>query len=386
MIGYHALPVIVDAWMKGLTDAPENDILDAMLATSTQPGADTFTYENYPQWYGQQHYLDLGYFPDDKIRSATSLTLEHAYDDWTVSLMAEKMGNDKVADAYQARGQYYNNNWDPETGFFRARLSDGSFHKEFNPRAYHRKDHEDREYTEGNAWQYLFFVPHDVYGLIDLMGGKDNFAKRLDTLFTLPKVDDGTAVQDVSGFIGDYAHGNEPVHHVAYLYNYAGQPWKTQQKIHEIANKFYSDKPDGIVGNEDAGQMSAWYVMSAMGFYAVNPAGGIYVIGSPLLPSIRLNLENGKKFQIKAHNLSKENIYIQSVRLNGKAMNNVWLEHSSIVAGGKLEFEMGAKPSKWGVNSLPVPLANGKATHCGHVRLRSLHGSAEPSFIHAAQG
>ncbi|VGO19558.1 GH92 family glycosyl hydrolase [Pontiella sulfatireligans] len=360
MIGVHALPVVIDAWMKGLTDEPAEKILDAVIATATQPGAHKMKFEQYPQWYGQQHYLKLGYFPDELVRSGTSLTLEHAYDDWTVALMAEKMGDKKVAGEYQARGQNYHKVWDAEKGFFRARMGDGSWHPTFAPRAYHREDFKDREFTEGNAWQYLFFAPHDVYGLIDLMGGKAQFAERLDTLFTLPPSEDGTAVGDVSGLIGDYAHGNEPCHHVAYLYNYAGQPWKTQKLIHQIAREFYPAAPAGYIGNEDAGQMSAWYVMSAMGFYPVNPCGGIYVIGSPLLPNVTINLENGKAFQIKAPQVSAENIYIQSATLNGRPLNNVWISHDDVMRGGILEFVMDSSPSEWGVNSKPVPLADGQ--------------------------
>jgi predicted alpha-1,2-mannosidase len=317
-------------------------------------------FDNYPQWYGQQHYLRLGYFPDELTRSGTSLTLEHAYDDWTVALMAGKLGDKTVAEEYQARGQSYRNVWDPETGFFRGKLENGRFYEPFAPRAYHREDPKDREFTEGNAWQYLFFAPHDVYGLIDLFGGPQQFGERLDTLFTLPPNEDGTAVGDVSGLIGDYAHGNEPCHHVAYLYNYVGQPWKTQEKIHQIASEFYKAEPAGYIGNEDAGQMSAWYVMSAMGFYPVNPCGGIYVVGSPLLPDFTIHLENGKTFQIQAHDLSEDNFYIQSVRLNGQPLKNVWISHADIMHGGLLEFEMGSKPGKWGIDSEPVPLADGE--------------------------
>lgn len=360
MIGNHALPVVVDAWLKGLVNAPDQAVLDALVATAMQPGAPWMKMENYPQWYGQQHYIKLGYFPDELVRSGTSLTLEHAYDDWTVSLMAKKMGNEKIAEEFQARGQNFHNVWDPETGFFRAKLETGEFYEPFVPRAYYRgNDRKDREFTEGNAWQYLFFVPHDVYGLMDLFGGKNRFTERLDTMFSLPPSEYAKGFGHVSGFIGDYAHGNEPCHHVAYLYDYVGQPWKTQKLIHQIAEEFYSSDPAGLIGNEDAGQMSAWYVMSAMGFYPVNPCGGIYLIGSPLLPSIILHLENGKQFNITARGLSKKNIYIQSVQLNGQPLNNVWIPHCAIVDGGSLEFEMGAKPSQWGVHSDRVPLADG---------------------------
>jgi predicted alpha-1,2-mannosidase len=360
MIGVHSLPVIIDAWVKGLTDAPAEQILDAVMATATQPGAHKMKFREYPQWYGQQHYLELGYFPDELTRSGTSLTLEHAYDDWTVALLAARMGDTAVKKEYLRRGQNYRNVWDAEKGFFRAKMGDGSWHPFYDPRAYHREDHKDREFTEGNAWQYLFFAPHDVYSLVELMGGKEAFAKRLDTLFTLEPAEGAPEVQDVSGLIGDYAHGNEPCHHVAYLYNYVGQPWKTQERIHEIAEKFYPADPAGYIGNEDAGQMSAWYVMSAMGFYPVNPCGGIYVIGSPLLPAFTLNLENGKQFRIRADGLSKENIYIQSVRLNGTSHNNVWITHEHIMAGGMLEFEMGPGPGRWGAESMPVPMADGR--------------------------
>ncbi|MFC1760657.1 GH92 family glycosyl hydrolase [Planctomycetota bacterium] len=359
MIGYHSVPVVVDAWSKGLVDVPAEQVMKALLETTTQPGAPKMKFNNYPQWYGQQHYLRLGYFPDELTRSGTSLTLEHAYDDWAVSLMAKKMRNKKVAKEYQARGQSYRHVWDPETGFFRGKLENGEFYEPFAPRAYHREDPKDREFTEGNAWQYLFFVPHDVYGLIELFGGPEEFSQRLDTLFTLPPNEDGTAVGDVSGLIGDYAHGNEPCHHVAYLYNYVGQPWKTQEKIHQIAREFYKAEPAGYIGNEDCGQMSAWYVMSAMGFYPVNPCGGIYLIGSPLLPSFTINLESGKQFNIKAHGFSKDNIYIQSVRLNGQPLENVWIPHQTIINGGTLEFRMGPAPSKWGTHSKPVPFADG---------------------------
>lgn len=360
MIGIHALPVLVDAWLKGLVDdASAEPIMKAILATATQPGAYKMKYYNYPQWYGQQHYLRLGWFPDELTRSGTSLTLEHAYDDWTVALMASKLGDTKVEKEYLKRGQNYRNVWDSKTKFFRAKMEDGSWYPTFAPRAYHREDPKDREFTEGNAWQYLFFVPHDVYGLIDLMGGKKKFAARLDTLFSLPPSNDGTHVGDVSGLIGDYAQGNEPCHHVAYLYDYVGQPWKTQEKIRQIANEFYPAAPAGYIGNEDCGQMSAWYVMSAMGFYPVNPCGGIYVIGTPLLPDFTINLEGGKTFNVKAREWSKDNFYIQSARLNGQPLQNVWISHEMIMNGGLLEFVMGPKPSQWGVDSEPVPLAAG---------------------------
>jgi predicted alpha-1,2-mannosidase len=361
MIGLHALPVMADAYSKGLlTGAPE-ELLESMVSSSERSGLDnTISRKEYPSYYGQQHYLEKGYHPNDLVRSGVSVTLEHAYDDWTVAFTAQQMGNKEVADKFLKRSQNYHNVWDKETGFFRAKLNNGKWREPFDPRAYHREDFHDRDYVEGNAWQYLFFVPHDVYGLIDLMGGKTKFADRLEELFTLPI--QGTKVGDVSGLIGDYAHGNEPCHHYAYLYNYAGRPWKTQEVIHQVDKQFYKNAPDGYIGNEDAGQMSAWYVFSAMGFYPVNPTGGIYAIGSPLLEEVQLALENGNLFTMKATNLTDDNIYIQSVTLNGKSWNNVWLDHKDIIKGATLVFEMGDKPSQWGVDTLPVPYANGKLT------------------------
>lgn len=359
MIGLHALPVITDAYVKGLTTAKPGDLLDAMVVSANQPGIDsTAGRAIYPAYYGQMHYLEKGYHPNDLVRTGVSVTLEHAYDDWTIALAADRMQKGDIASQFLARSQNFENVWDPKTKFFRAKLDNGQFKEPFDPRAYHREDFHDRDYTEGNAWQYLWFVPHDIYGLADKMGGKKAMAKKLDELFTLPYTGE-SSVGDVSGLIGDYAHGNEPCHHVAYLYNYVGQPWKTQKLIHQINNEFYKAAPDGYIGNEDAGQMSAWYVFSAMGFYPVNPAGGIYVFGSPLLDEAELNLENGANFKIKATNLSDNNIYIQSVKLNGKAYNNVWLKHEDIVAGGTLEYVMGSEPSKWGTKSAKVPYADG---------------------------
>ena len=363
MIGLHALPVISDAYSKSLLSSKPEELLSAMVKTSERPGIEnTRSRSEYPSYYGQQHYLAKGYHPNDLVRSGVSVTLEHAYDDWTVALAAEKMGNKEAAATFLKRSQNYRNVWDKETGFFRARLNDGTWREPFNPRAYHREDRMDRDYVEGNAWQYLFFVPHDVYGLMDLMGGKDKFGDRLEEMFNLPPYEE-TAVGSVSGtLMGDYAHGNEPCHHYAYLYDYAGRPWKTQEIIHHIDKEFYKAAPDAYIGNEDAGQMSAWYIFSAMGFYPVNPAGGIYAIGSPLLEEVQIALENGNVFKMKANNFSEENIYIQSVTLNGKPWNNVWLDHSDIINGASLVFEMDKSPSQWGVNTLPVPYANGKLT------------------------
>ena len=359
MIGLHALPVIADAYSKGLIKEDAKDLLKSMVISANQPGIDSTAHRNiYPSYYGQQHYLKKGYHPNDLVRTGVSVTLEHAYDDWAVALFSDKLGDKKTTDTFLKRAQSFNNVWDANSKFFRAKLNNEKFIEPFNPRAYHREDFHDRDYTEGNAWQYLWFVPHDVYGLADLLGGKKAMSKKLDKLFTLPEQD--SKVGDVSGFIGDYAHGNEPCHHVAYLYNYVGQSHKTQKLIHQIDKDFYKAAPDGYIGNEDAGQMSAWYVFSALGFYPVNPAGGIYVFGSPLVEEATLNLENGKIFSVRVKNYGDKNIYIKSVQLNGQPYNEVWVKHEDIVRGGILEFTMCAKPTKWGKKSKPVPYANGK--------------------------
>ena len=359
MIAYHSVPVIADAWKKGLTNAPSEQLLDACISTANFPGFDPAPY---PSYIGQMHYLELGYHPNDRIRSGTSVTLETAYDDWTIGYLANMLKEEKIAAQFLERGQNYRNVYDPETMFFRARLLDGKFREPFDPRAYHTEATEDRDYRdyiEGNAWQWLFAVPHDIYSLVDLFGGPGAFVGRLDEMINLPPYDKEIMVGDVSGFIGDLAHGNEPCHHYAYLYNYAGQPWKSQELIHRIATEFYKAEPGGYIGNEDAGQMSAWYVFSAMGFYPVNPAGGIYVIGTPLLEEVSIKLENGRTFKMKAHGVSDKNIYIQSVKLNGVNHDNVWIRHEDIVEGGTLEFKMGAKPSKWGSRTERIPLADG---------------------------
>jgi predicted alpha-1,2-mannosidase len=359
MIGLHAIPVLADAFSKNLIRGRDKELLDAMVTSANEPGIDSTSGRAiYPSYYGQMHYLAKGYHPNDLVRTGVSVTLEHAYDDWALAYTAHRMGQDSIARVFLERAQNYKNVWDPTTGFFRAKLNNGKFREPFDPRAYHREEFHDRDYTEGNAWQYLWFVPHDVYGLMDLLGGQKAFANKLDQLFTLPYMGEST-VGDVSGLIGDYAHGNEPCHHVAYLYNYAAEPWKTQKLIHQIDRDFYKTTPDGYIGNEDAGQMSAWYVFSAMGFYPVNPAGGVYVFGSPLLEEAVLNLENGNRFTITAEGLNEKNIYIQKVYLNGKPYDNVWLKHEDIIAGGTLTYKMGSKPSKWGTRTEKVPLASG---------------------------
>jgi putative alpha-1,2-mannosidase len=283
------------------------------------------------------------YIPADVEHESVSKTLEYAYDDWCIAQVAEKLGREEDAARYRARAQYYRTLFDADLGFMRGRNLDGSWRTPFNPRYSTRKQH---EYTEGNAWQYSWYVPHDVPGLMALHGGAVPFAARLDSLFTQSSDLEGTgATSDVTGLIGLYAHGNEPSHHIAYLYNYAGQPWKTQRLVRRIMREMYSAGRDGLSGNEDCGQMSAWYVMSAMGLYPVNPCGGQYDIGSPALQRAEIPLGEGRSFVMVAENNSAENVYVQSAELDGVPLKTPQLRHDDIMRGGTLLLRMGPAPS-----------------------------------------
>jgi hypothetical protein len=279
----------------------------------------------------------MGYIPGDKEHESISKTLEYAYNDWCIAMMAKQLGHDSIHQQYIVRAQSYKNIFDAETGFMRPRLN-GGWLQPFDPSVV------DWHFTEANSWQYSFFVPQDIVGLANLHGGNEALANKLDQLFTTDIEVGGRDMKDISGLIGQYAHGNEPSHHMAYLYNYVGQPWKTQKYVRQIMDEFYSSNPDGLIGNEDCGQMSAWLIMSAMGFYPVCPGQPEYAIGTPWFPEMTIQLENGKTFRITADNLSKENIYVQSVTLNNNPHSLTTLQHSDIVAGGHLHFEMGKKP------------------------------------------
>jgi len=331
MIGYHAVPVIVDAAFKGF-DFDYEKAFEAMKASAMDDGR------------GLKELREYGYIPADLVNESVSKTLEYAYDDWCIAQMAKKLGKDEEYDYFMERANAFRELWDPATGFFRGRLADGSWKPGFNPLF---SNHRDDEYTEGNAWQYLWFVPHMPESLIELLGGNEAFVMKLDSLFnSKEKVQGEFASSDISGMIGQYAHGNEPSHHVAYLYNIAGQPWRTQELVNRIRTELYSDQPDGLCGNEDCGQISAWYVLSSMGFYPLNPANGIYQLGSPAFDQLSLNLPGNKRFTVSAENLSDENIYVQEVKLNGEALGRTWITHQEIVKGGKLEFLMGPEPVK----------------------------------------
>ncbi len=326
MIGYHAVPVITDAYVKGIRDFDAHLALKAMDKSAS---ADHF---------GLKWYKTKGYIPADKAGESVSRTLEYAYDDWCIAVLAKRLDDTVLYDKYIQRAQYYKNIFDKNTGFFRGK-SNGTFILPFDPTQVNFT------LTEANTWQYNFFVPQDVNTLSEMMGGNENFDKKLDSLFTVKGLS-GRKQSDITGLIGQYAHGNEPSHHMAYLYNFAGKPWKTQRIVHRIMTELYNDTPDGLAGNEDCGQMSAWYVLSSMGFYPVTPGSVNYILGTPMFDTVVISLENGRKFKIIANNLSPENFYVQSVKYNGKPYPESFITHDMIMEGGSLTFEMGNKPNK----------------------------------------
>jgi predicted alpha-1,2-mannosidase len=342
MIGYHAVPVIADAYLKGFRDYPANDALDAMVASATNP-----------RYAGLDQYMKLGWVASDKEREGASKTLEYAYDDWTIARVASAMGRSDVAATFDKRASYWRNVFDRKTGFVRARKSDGSFREPFDPAAagYYG------DYTEGNAWQYTWYTPQDTAGLVRAMGGNRKFVEKLDTLFDA-KVNPASFahVEDISGLIGYYAHGNEPSHHIAYLYVYAGEAWRTQERLKQIVETQYQPVPDGLSGNDDLGQMSAWLIFTSLGFYPVTPASGQYVIGRPFVSRAALHLPGGKTFTIVAENLSDANRYVGRVTLNGKPLTRAFIKHDELVAGGELRFVMQASPNKtWATRATDRP-------------------------------
>ncbi|MGE5353340.1 MAG: GH92 family glycosyl hydrolase [Acidobacteriota bacterium] len=345
MIGYHSVPVIADAYMKGIRGFDTLKALEACLTTARKSS-----------FQGIGDYEKLGYVPMDKLGSSASMTLEYAYDDFAISKFAGALNNTGAKDEFMKRAMNYRNIFDPSTGFMRAKDSKGNWKSPMDPLST-----DGQGFIEGNAWNYSLYVPQDVKGFIGLLGGKDNFVRRLDSLFTMQLDDkyfENTEDISRSGLIGNYVHGNEPSHHVPYMYNWALQPWKTQQKIHLIMNSMYRNAPDGLCGNDDCGQMSAWYIFSALGFYPVCPGTNEYVIGSPSVSEARISLENGKVFTIKAENYDSKNIYIQSLELNGKPYNKSFLRHEDIIKGGSLVFHMGNVPNhNWAVSEDSIPFS-----------------------------
>ena len=332
MIGYHAVAVIADAYVKGIRGYSAEEALKAMAATA-----------NYRPYGGLGDYLQLGYVPIDKVPEAASKTLEYAYDDWSIAQMARAMGRNEVAAQFEQRAQNWRNVFDHNSGFVRARLSDGSFHEPFDPAAVGYGS----DYTEGNAWQYSWYEPQDIGGLVRALGGDAALAARLDAVFD-SKVDPKkfANVADISGLIGYYAHGNEPSHHIAYLYDYSGAPWKTQKRLKQIMDSQYAPTPAGLVGNDDCGQMSAWFVFTALGFYPVAPASNQYVIGRPFVSRATLTLPDGAHFTVVADNLADATPYVRSVTLDGKPLSRSYITHEEIMAGGELHFVMQRHPNR----------------------------------------
>lgn len=330
MSGYHSVSVIADAIIKGIYKGDSNKALDACVATARKR-----IYENIGE------YIDKGYIPAEKTDISVSNTLEYSYDDWAIAQLAKKLNRQDIYSEFIKRADSWKNNYDASVGFMRPKLADGTFKKEFDALSTHGQG-----FIEGNSWNYSFFVPHNPTALIEMMGGKKIFTKKLDNLFSMHLPDSFFAeTEDITrdGIIGGYVHGNEPAHHVAYLYNWANQPWKTQAQVRHILNMQYKPTPDGLGGNDDCGQMSAWYIFSSMGFYPVAPGSEEYAIGSPLVNNAKINLENGKTFEIEVKNQSDKNVFVKSISLNGKPLRNYSINHSQITNGGKMIFTMSNK-------------------------------------------
>ena len=339
MIGYHAVPEIADAVMKGIHGFDTKEALKAVVASAT-----------YGAYGNLDEYMKLGYVPVDHDDEAASKTMEYAYDDWTIARMAGKLGRADVAREFTKRAEYWRNNFNVKDGFVEPRLANGEFRLPFNP----AKAGAGSGFTEGNAWQYSWYQPQDVQGLIGVLGGKQQLVAKLDAMFNA-KVDpkDYAEVEDISGMIGQYIHGNEPSHHLAYLYGYAGESLRTQARLKQIMDTQYRPAPDGLVGNDDLGQMSAWLIFTSMGFYPVAPGSNEYVIGRPFVKEAVLHLPNGKVFKVTAEGSGD---FVKGVTLNGKPLGRVFLKHEEIVAGGEVRFLMGAKGEAiWSLGELGLP-------------------------------
>ncbi len=371
MVGDHLIPVIADAFAKGYRGYDVEFLYDAMKRKALglpPPGKPADLGRS-----GIMDYINKGYTPYDKVTEAVPNTLELAYDDWCIAQIAKGLGREDDYQLFMNRAYNYKNLYDPETGFMRPKDSDGnwlplldghkqeivhkgdhSYYKYFDPLLVGRRPN--RHYTESNAWQYLWSVQHDPVGLIELLGGDDAFAERLDEFFTMSPTITPPKYVGVVGTIGQYVQGNQPSHHVAYLYNYARKPWKTQHWARQVTEQLYRTGPGGLCGNEDMGSLSSWYILSAMGFYPVTPGQTQYAIGSPVFDEVTIDVGEGKTFKIIAENNSAENKYIQSATLNGEEFNRSWLDHKEIMEGGTLSFVMGPEPNKnWAVDKNSVP-------------------------------
>ena len=334
MVGSSAIPVLADLILKGFVK-DKDGAYEAMKKSALLDERSLGLLKQY------------GYVPYDKEPSNETVAkgLEYALDFSGIAKVAKLLGNEKDYEYFHGRAMYYKKYFDKKTDFMRAIGSDGKFRVPFNPiKVIHRAD----DYTEGNAWQYTWLVPHDVHGLVGLFGSEKKFTKKLDSLFIVKGDLGAEASPDISGLIGQYAHGNEPSHHILYLYNYVGQPWKAAKLLRRTMKEMYFNDYDGLSGNEDVGQMSAWYILSAMGLYQVDPSGGKYIIGSPVLDRAVINVGGGKTFTVETLNNSAENIYVQSATLNGKSLKRTYVMFTEITSGGTLKLVMGSKPSKWG--------------------------------------
>ncbi len=330
MVGYHAVPVIADAYLKGFKGFDAERAFTAMKASAMRNEK------------GLDYVKSQGFIPADSQVESVARALEYAIDDWCIAAMAKAMGKTDDAELFSKRARYYKFYFDKSDNFMRGKMSDGSWRTPFDPIS---SQHRDDDYCEGNAWQYTWLVPQDVEGLIQLFGSEEAFITKLDSLFTISSNQVEGASSDISGLIGQYAHGNEPSHHTTYLFAYAGQQWKTAQLVREICKTMYTDKNDGLCGNEDCGQMSAWYVLSSMGFYPVNPAAGAFVFGSPLFDEAEIHLPDGKSFKIVAEYNSPVNLFIQSAELNGELYEKSFITYKEIMNGGTLKLVMGKNPN-----------------------------------------
>ncbi|GAB3414833.1 GH92 family glycosyl hydrolase [Niabella aquatica] len=333
MVGYPAIPIIVDAYLKGFREYDVNLAYEALKHSTMQ------------QTDGIQYIQQLQYIPADSVVESVAKALEYAISDYAVAQMAEAMGKKEDHAYYMKRAGLYQMYYDTHVGYMRGRMANGSWRTPFD----HQKAvHRDHDFTEGTAWQYTWLVPQDVKGLMKLLGGESIFSKRLDTFFSTPADLGPTASPDVSGLYGQYAQGNEPNHHIAYLYAYTGEPWKTAKLVRALTDSFFTVKPDGLCGNDDMGEMSTWYILSALGFYPVSPTKGDFILGSPLMKQAIIRLPGNKEFVINALNQSEDNIYIQKIALNGKPYTRSYLKYRDIMKGGVLTITMGKKPSSFG--------------------------------------
>lgn len=332
MVGVHSIPVVVDAALKGINGVDASKVFDAVK-----------DFDKYAQ-NGLQYIPKYGYIPADKEVWSVAKALEYCIDDYAIARLSQKLGYTGYQKEYDKRAKGYVSYFDTTTRFMRGRMADGSWRTPFDPsHSIHMED----DYVEGNAWQYTWLVPHDVDGLISLFGGKERFFQKFDSLFTVSsKLNEGASI-DITGMIGQYAHGNEPSHHILYMYAYAGQPWKTAELVRKVYDDFYTTRPDGLIGNEDCGQMSAWYVLSSLGFYPMNPVSGEFVFGSPIIDKATLKLANGKQLRIIAKNNSKQNIYIKKVTLNGVEVNSNQISYDELMRGGELVYFMSNLKNKF---------------------------------------